>query len=175
MRYGSLYKSADWLVALSRGDDEWREREPPNRVQLETTKVTHYQCCALSDSRALVGYYDCDVSGPVPSAERLAPSRAPPTRRRRDGDRRFAATCGGDGGETLAATSHEKDQSVRVHRLHRYQTYFSSGWLLEATRAHSAEESLAPLVARRSTARQRVLRGNAIGTQSSNSCRNSYY
>ena len=100
-------KQADWLVALSRDGNEWREM---HRLQ---TEEKGQQCCALSDSRVLVGGLNSTVlelfrvqSGP--RVERLHRIRMT------EAFRYFSATCGSD---TLVAMSYEKDQSVRVYRL----------------------------------------------------------
>ena len=47
--YGPDVNYANWLVALSRNGSEWREA---NRVQ---TDRMGWNCCALSDSRVLIG------------------------------------------------------------------------------------------------------------------------
>ena len=114
-------------MALRRSGDEWRET---HRVQLETKEYYLYRCCALSDSRALVGRYDstCLDLFRVQSGARLERLQRVDVA---DAYRRFAATCDASGDDALVATSHATDQSVRVHRLRRSQTLFSSGWRLE--------------------------------------------
>ena len=104
---GSDGKRADWLVALSRSGNEWRET---HRLQ---TEETGRQCCALSDSRALVGglnstYLELFRVQSGPRVERLHRIRVT------EKFRWFSATCGSD---TLVAMSYKEDQSVRVYRL----------------------------------------------------------
>ena len=97
-----------WLVALSRSGNEWRET---HRLQ---TEGTGWQCCELSDLRALVGGWENSThlelfrvqSGPrVELLHRILVAEE---------FRWFSATCGSD---TLVAMSYVKDQSVRVYRL----------------------------------------------------------
>ena len=72
-------KCVDWLIALSRSGGEWRETQ---RLQ---TDAFGYTCCALSDSRVLVGgvrSLSLDVNGAVPSGERPDSHCAPLPHRR---------------------------------------------------------------------------------------------
>ena len=109
-------KGAFWLVALSRNGSEWREAQ---RVELDGEG---WNCCALSDSRVLIGYGGDRVISPYmelfgvesgPRIERVHRIHVP------EKYLWFAATCGSD---TLVAMSYPDyiptaDNSVRVHRL----------------------------------------------------------
>ena len=99
------YEDKKWLVALSRKGSEWREAQ---RVQ---TDGMGWICCALSDSRVLIGDLNTHMelfrveSGPrIARVHRIHVPKE---------FRWFSATCGSD---TLVAMSYE-DKSVRVHRL----------------------------------------------------------
>ena len=105
---------ANWLVALSREGGEWREA---HRLQVDETLS---ECCALNDSRVLVGggggigstFMELfRVESDPLHISRLHRIRVP------DEYFVFSATSGSD---TRVATSHridENDDSVRVHRL----------------------------------------------------------
>ena len=105
-------KYADWLVALSRNGSEWRET---HRVQ---TAGIGAISCALSDSRALIGYGGDVDNSPymelfrVESGPRIARlHRIHVTEQYYS----FYATCTND---TLVAMSYpNSDNSVRLHRL----------------------------------------------------------
>ena len=107
-------KRANWLVALSRNDSEWREAQ---RVQIDGYG---WISCALSDSRVLIGDSNSTYmelfrveSGPrIARVHRIHVAEE---------FRWFSATCDID---TLVAMSYPKttfipngDNSVRVHRL----------------------------------------------------------
>ena len=100
-------KLAYWLVALVRNDSEWREAQ---RVQTDGMGT---MCCALSDSRVLIGDWSSTnmelfrvESGPrIARVHRIhVPEQY----------YSFSATCGSD---TLVAMSYENDNSVSVYRL----------------------------------------------------------
>ena len=102
-------KSVNWLAALSRNGSLWRET---HRVQTEGKCWNIMICCALSDSRVLIGMWDSTYmelfrleSGP--RIARLHCIYVP------EKYNWFSATCSSD---TLVAMSYE-DQSVHVHRL----------------------------------------------------------
>ena len=107
-------RGACWLVALSRNGSEWREAQ---RVQ---TDGNGWMCCALSDSRLLIG--GCGVSrlSTYTSMELFCVESGPRIARVHrihmpEDYKWFSATCGSD---TLVAISYPyTDQSVRVHRL----------------------------------------------------------
>ena len=100
-------KLAYWLVALSRNGSEWRETQ---RMQ---TEGLGWICCALSDSRVLIGQWLSTFmelfrveSGP--RIERVHRLDVP------EEYDWFSATCGSD---TLVAMTYPyTDQSVRVYR-----------------------------------------------------------
>ena len=104
-------KLAYWLVALIRNDSEWREAQ---RVQIDGMGT---MCCALSDSRVLIGFghlYSspymelfCVESGPrITLVHRI---HVP------EDYNWFSASCGSD---TLVAMSYPYTyQSVSVYRL----------------------------------------------------------
>ena len=108
---GQDYKNANWLVALSRrgGGDEWRET---HRLQTEHPATI---CCALSDSRVLIGKHSSEYLQQfrVQSGPRIADEQRIRVPEKYEW---LSATCG-SGGETHVAMSFEKDQSVRVFRL----------------------------------------------------------
>lgn len=98
---------AYWLVAVGRIKHEWREA---HREQIEDNGEI---CCAISDSRVLVGQYNSKYlklfrlqSGPF--IARICRVRVP------EKYKSLSATCGS---ETLVAMTFESDQSVRVQRL----------------------------------------------------------
>ena len=103
---GPDMKYANWLVALSRNGSEWREA---HRVQ---TGGMGWICCALSDSRVLIGnnstYMELFRVESGPRIERVHSIHVP------NNYEWFSATCGSD---TFVAMSYRRDQSVRVHRL----------------------------------------------------------
>ena len=100
-------KRANWLVALSRNGSEWRE------AQRRADRRNGTICCALSDSRVLVG--ECDSTYMelfrVESGPRIARVHRIHVPEKYWW---FSATSGSD---TLVAMSYETDQSVRVYRL----------------------------------------------------------
>ena len=98
---------ANWLVALSRNSSEWREAQ---RVQ---TDGMGRICCALSDSRVLIGQLRFTYMElfRVESGARIAHVHRIHVPEQYYW---FSATCGSD---TLVAMSSENDKSVRVHRL----------------------------------------------------------
>ena len=96
-----------WLVALIRNDSEWRETQ---RVQTDGMGT---MCCALSDSRVLIGessskYVELFRVESGPRIARVHRIHVP------EQYRWFSATCGSD---THVAMSYYDDKSVRVHRL----------------------------------------------------------
>lgn len=101
-----LYKqNKRWLVALSRSGSRWREAQ---RVQ---TAGNGDVCCALSDSRVLIGE---GVSGYMELFRVKRGPRIVRVHRIKTGEYRWcAATCGS---QTLVAMSYN-DNSVRLHRL----------------------------------------------------------
>ena len=101
-------KFAQWLVALSRNGSEWRE------VQRVQTDVDGWNCCALSDSRVLIG--ECSSTNlelfrvkSGPSIVRVHRIHVPETYWC------FSATCSSD--TLVAMTYKDLDKWVRVHRL----------------------------------------------------------
>ena len=99
---------AKWLVALSRNGSEWREA---HRMQTDRTGMN---CCALSDSRVLIGAWSSKFTElfRLESGPRIARVHRIHVPQRYEW---FSATCGSD---TLVAMCYPfTDKSVRVHRL----------------------------------------------------------
>ena len=98
---------AYWLVLLRRAGSEWRET---HRVH---TALWGYICCALSDSRALVGAYNSTSMElfRVQSDARIAHVH------RIDVSERYRWLAASSGSDTLVAMSFASDESVRVNRL----------------------------------------------------------
>ena len=100
-------KYANWLVALSRNGSEWREAQ---RVR---TDGEGWNCCALSDSRVLIGRWNSTFMELFrvetgPRIARLHRFQVP------EAYCCFSAPCVS---YTLVAMCYRSDQSVRVHRL----------------------------------------------------------
>ena len=105
---GPHRRKANWLVALSRNGSEWREAQ---RVQTERKGEI---CCALSDSRVLIGksYSTYMELFRVESGPHIARLHCILVLEKYC---LFSATCCSD---TLVAMSYPNpDQSMRVHRL----------------------------------------------------------
>ena len=100
-------RAQHWLVALSRRGNEWRETPC---VQTERVGL---MCCALADSRVLVGEWRSKYlemfrveNGPrIAHVHRISVPEE---------YKRFTAICIN---EVLIAMSFEKSQTIRVHRL----------------------------------------------------------
>ena len=106
--YGPDKEWANWLVALSRNGSEWREA---HRVKIYGYGII---CCALSDSRVLIGewrstYMELFRVEGGPLIARVNRIHVP------EKYYWFSATCGSD--THVAMTFPIPDQSVRVHRL----------------------------------------------------------
>ena len=113
-------KIANWLVALSRNDSDWCEPIQSLTQRVQTEGYGNI-CCALSDSRVLIGQEHSTYMElfRVESGPRIAR-----VHRIHDPEKyhSFSAMCGSD---TLVAMSYPKDpkwspnsdNSVRVHRL----------------------------------------------------------
>ena len=119
-------ESANWLVLLSREGSEWRET---HRVRTAAAVGIMMLCCALSDSRVLVGQWNSKYMElfRVQRSAHIARPLLELFRKQNDARiahvqrisvsekyRSFSATCGSD---TLVAMSFENDKSVRVNRL----------------------------------------------------------
>ena len=105
------WQYASWLVLLRRAGSEWRET---HRVHSAQTGLVAMMCCALSDSRALVGqYYSTSMElFHVQSDARIAHVH------RIDVSERYLWLAASSGSDTLVAMSYlSPDESVRVNRL----------------------------------------------------------
>ena len=107
-------KYAHWLVALSRNGSEWREA---HRVQINRTG---WICCALSDSRVLIGENDStNMELFRVEITWFRVNRISHVHRIHVPEEYcwFSATCGNDTLVAMSYLSVREDKSVRVHRM----------------------------------------------------------